>query len=201
MATTTSTETTPAGPATGIGADGTGTGTGTGRLVTGLFNDRESAENAYRSVSARGYGRDDVNLAMSDETRARHFGDDIAGDPASELGTRAAEGAGVGGAIGGGLGAVLAAVAAIGTSLVLPGAGLVVAGPLAAALAGAGAGGAVGGIIGALMGWGIPDERAARYEEGIKQGGILMAVRPRSDDDAAWFENDWRANRGEHVFR
>ncbi len=178
----------------------TSAGAGDSRLVTGLFHDRESAENAYRSVSSRGYGKDDVNLVMSDETRARHFaGDDRGGQ--TELGTKAAEGAGIGGAIGGGLGAVIAAVAAIGTNLVLPGAGLVIAGPLAAAVAGAGAGGAAGGIIGALIGWGIPEERVAHYEEGIKKGGILMAVRPKSDEDAAYFENDWRANRGEHVYR
>ncbi len=64
----------------------------------------------------------------------------------SELGNKAAEGAGVGGAIGGTVGAIAAAIAAIGTSLVLPGLGLVIAGPIAAALAGAGAGaGAAGG--------------------------------------------------------
>ena len=96
---------------------------------------------------------------------------------------------------------MIAAVAAIGTSVVLPGLGLIVAGPLAAAIAGAGAGGTAGGLIGALIGWGIPQERVAHYEEGIKSGGILMAVRPKSDEDAAWFESDWRANRGEHVYR
>ncbi len=42
-------------------------------LVTGLFNDRPSAERAYDSVTARGYAKNDVNLVMSDETRKRHF--------------------------------------------------------------------------------------------------------------------------------
>ena len=44
------------------------------RPVTGLFNDRESAERAYNSVSTRGYGSDDINVVMSDDTRATHFG-------------------------------------------------------------------------------------------------------------------------------
>ncbi len=39
------------------------------RMVTGLFRDRESAERAYGSLSDRGYGKDDVNLIMSDDTR------------------------------------------------------------------------------------------------------------------------------------
>jgi hypothetical protein len=168
-------------------------------LVTGLFRDRDSAERAYQSVSDRGYTREDVNLAMSDETRKRHFGD--TGGRQTELGTKAAEGAGIGGAIGGSLGAIAAAIAAVGTTIALPGLGLVIAGPLAAAIAGAGAGAATGGIVGALIGWGIPEERVKQYDEGIREGGILMAVRPRSDEDAAHIENSWRSHQGEHVYR
>ena len=167
-------------------------------LVTGLFRDRDSAERAYQSISDRGYGQDDVNLVMSDDTRQRHFG--TAGRE-TELGNKAAEGAGIGGAIGGSLGAVAAAIAAVGTTLALPGLGLVIAGPLAAAIAGAGAGAATGGIVGALIGWGIPEERVKEYDQGIREGGILMAVRPKNEADASYFENAWKANRGEHVYR
>lgn len=174
-------------------------GASSSRLVTGLFKDRASAESAYDAMSRRGYGKDDVSLAMSDETRKRHFHGD--GDETTELGSKAAEGAGVGGAIGGTLGAIAAAIAAAGTSLVMPGLGLVVAGPLAAALAGAGAGAATGGLIGALIGAGIPEERVKHYEEGLKNGGILMGVKTRSDEDAAHLESEWKKSSGEHVFR
>ncbi|MBQ5947820.1 hypothetical protein KBW98_10020, partial [Massilia sp. ST3] len=156
------------------------------RMVTGLFPDRASAERAYGSISDRGYGRDDVNLLMSDTTRKTHFS-----DTDTELGSKAAEGAGIGAGIGGTIGAVLAGIAAVGTTLVLPGLGVVVAGPLAAALAGAGAGGITGGLIGALIGAGIPEERAKHYEEGIKSGGIVMGVHTRSDEDAAHFERSF----------
>ena len=166
-------------------------------MVTGLFSDRESAERAYQSAASRGYTTNDINLAMSDETRKRHFGSSTS---TTELGNKAAEGAGVGGAVGGTVGAIAAAIAAIGTSLVIPGLGIVIAGPAAAALAGAGAGAAAGGIVGALVGWGIPEERVKHYEAGIKKGGILMGVRPRSDEDAKYFAQDWRANRAEHVY-
>lgn len=168
------------------------------RMVTGLFRDRESAEQAYQSVSDLGYDKKDVNLVMSDETRKRHFGHDSG--PTTELGTKAAEGAGVGGAIGGTLGAIAAAIAAVGTTLALPGLGLVIAGPLAAAIAGAGAGGVTGGLVGALIGWGITEERMKHYESGIKDGGILMGVKARSDDDARRFEQEWKAKNGEHVY-
>ena len=178
-------------------ADTTNTGSSNSRMVTGLFDDRERAERAYQSLSSRGYGKDDVNLIMSDETRKKHFSEDD-----SELGSKALEGMGVGGAVGGTVGALLAAIAAIGTNVLLPGLGLVVAGPLAAGLAGAGAGSVTGGLIGALVGSGIPEERAKHYDEGVRSGGIYMGVTPRTDEDAEYFENEWKnTHRGEHVYR
>ena len=167
-------------------------------MVTGLFPDRDSAEKAYDSLAGRGYGKDDVNLVMSDDTRKKYFAD-RAGE--TELGTKAAEGAGVGGAIGGTVGAVLATIAAVGTSIAIPGLGLVIAGPVAAALAGAGAGGLAGGLVGAMVGWGIPVERVTHYETGIKEGGIFMGVKPRSEDDAKHISDSWANARGQHVYR
>ncbi len=132
---------------------------------------------------------------MSADTRKRQFA--IPDGRPTKLGHEAAEGA----AIGGSLGAVAAAIAAVGTTLCVPGLGLVIAGPLAAAIAGAGAGQATDGIVGALIGWGIPDERIKEYDQDLRKGGILMAVRPKSDEDASYFENARKANHGEHVYR
>lgn len=170
----------------------------TSNLVSALFRSREDAERAYHALEARGYSRDDVNLMMSDEARTKHFGD---GTVDTNLGSKALEGAGVGSAVGGTIGAVVAAIAAIGTSLVLPGLGLIVAGPLAAALAGAGAGGLTGGLVGALVGAGIPEERAMAYDQGLREGGIVMSVRPRTADDADYLAREWRNARGEQIWR
>jgi hypothetical protein len=166
-------------------------------MVTGLFRDKESAERAYGSLSTRGYSKDDVDLMMSDDTRKKYFAD---GDT-TELGTKAWEDAGKGAAIGGGVGATLGALAAIGTTLALPGLGLLIAGPIAAGIAGLGAGSLTGGLIGALVGHGIPEERAKEYDKGVREGGIMMGVKARTDEDADYFENDWRNNRGEHIYR
>ena len=179
-----------------LGDSATGAGTARSRMMTGLFRDRESAERAYGTLSSRGYGKDDVNLLMSEDTRKKYFTD---GD--SDLDTKAWEDAGKGAAIGGGVGATLAAIAAIGTTLALPGLGLLIAGPIAAALAGGGAGALTGGLIGALVGHGIPEEHAKVYEKGIKDGGIVMGVNPRTTEDADYFENEWRANRAESLYR
>jgi hypothetical protein len=154
--------------------------------VTGTFRDRDGAERAYSSLTDRGYTQNDVNLLMSDETRKKYFGDDMK----SDLGGKAMEGAGAGGAIGGTLGAIIAALTTVGTSLAIPGLGIVITGPIAAALAGAGAGGLTGGIIGALVRVGIPEDRAKPYDEDIRNGCIVMGVNPRSGEDAKYFERE-----------
>lgn len=179
-------------------ADSTASREERSRMVTGIFRDRNSAEGAYRSITDRGYGKDDVNLLMSDDTRKKHFSSDEQLD--TELGNKALEGAGAGSAIGGTVGAILAVVAAAGT-LAIPGLNIVAAGPIVAALTGAGAGGLAGGIIGALVGWGIPEDRAKIYESGLREGGIVMGVNPRNQEDAEYFEREWKNHRGEQIYR
>jgi hypothetical protein len=167
------------------------------RMVTGLFRDRESAERAYQALEGRGYQRDDLNVLMTDETRKKYFADGSTAK--TELGTKALEGAGVGAGVGAVTGGVIAAVVAAAT-IAIPGVGLVVAGPLAAALAGAGAGSVAGGAIGALVGAGIPEERAKQYQTGLSEGGIVLGVNPRNDDDAEYVEREWKSSRGEHIY-
>jgi uncharacterized protein (TIGR02271 family) len=168
-------------------------------VVTALFSDRQSAECAYRTISGRGYDKDDVNVIMSDETRKSQYAEDSAGGD-TELGNKAMEGTAAGAGIGGTVGAVIGAIAAIGTSIALPGLGLLIAGPIAGALVGAGAGGITGGLIGALVGSGIPEEHAAEYETGIKSGGTVLGVNPRSAEDAAYFEREFRSCGGTNVY-
>lgn len=171
---------------------------GENQMLSGMFSDRADAETAYSSMKDRGYNDDDISVMMSDQTRDSWYAD---GDADTELGSKALEGTGVGSAVGGTLGAIIGGIAAIGSNLVLPGVGLIVAGPLAAALAGAGAGGLTGGLVGALIGSGIPEERAALYEEGVKNGGVVFGVNPRNDEDADYFENEFKNNKGQHIYR
>jgi hypothetical protein len=166
--------------------------------VSGVFSDRESAERAWQSARERGYSDDDVDILMTKDTRDRYFknDDDV---KETELGNKALEGAGTGAAIGGTLGAIVAAVAAGVSNVALPGIGLVIAGPLAAALTGLGAGAATGGIVGALVGSGIPEERAKIYDAKVKEGGIVMGVRPKNSDDVEALHRDW-ASHGSDIF-
>ena len=169
-------------------------------MVTGLFFDRDSAERAYRSILGRGYDEDEINLAMADETRRVLFPDD---GLVTDLAEKAAkEGVDLGNPKGGTLATLTTAVGAIGAAgalLLLPGVGVVFAGPAAAAIAGAAAAGLAGGLIGALQHWGIPASRMDEYHAGIEHGGILMGVKPHSREDAQYFEQQWKLNYASQV--
>ena len=167
------------------------------KMVTGLFKDSKSVERAYQSVAQRGYDTGDINVVMSDDTRKRYFSDDR--HIKNEQGSKAAEGGELGGPTGGTIGMLIPVLVAAGAFLAFPVLGLVVAGPIAASLAGAGAAGVAVGLMGALTDWGIPEERVKQYEGGIHDGGILMGVKPRSDQDAKYIEQQWKASGGQHV--
>jgi hypothetical protein len=103
------------------------------------------------------------------------------------------KGAAVGGAIGTPVGALAAVLIAVGSVLLLPGVGLVLAGPIIAAYAGAGAGGAViGGIIGAMAGADIAENRVKRIEDHVKNGGFVLTVAATTTSEADAIETDWK---------
>ena len=174
---------------------------GSRNLVTGMYDSPETAGKAYHDLTTRhGYKSDDISVVMSDETRKRHFADVRPGQEFKE-GSKAAEGAGIGGGIGIGVGAALGALVAAATAIVIPGLGLVVAGPIAGAIAGAGAGGSTGTLLGALIGAGIPEDRASEYERGIKEGGIVLGTRARDDAHAASLERDFTGYGARNILR
>ena len=162
-------------------------------LITGLFKDQDSAENAYKSLTESGYNSNEIDVVMSEETRTKYYGENTTLE--TEVGNKAAEGAVIGGALGSTAGAMAAVIAATGTTLAIPGLGLIIAGPLAAAIAGAGAAGVAAGIVGALIGWGIPEDRLKVYEQGINEGGILIGIKSKSVGDAHRFENEWNGDK------
>jgi hypothetical protein len=160
-------------------------------FLTASFSDLERAEKAYKILRDRGYHDDEITVVMSEESMKKYFKQDPSKEE-SDFGNKAAEGAGVGAGIGGAIGAAAGIILALGTSVVVPGLGIVVAGPLAAGLAGAGGGGIAGGIVGALVGAGIPKETADKFEKGVKEGEIVVAVQLRNDEDGRYFEDEWR---------
>jgi hypothetical protein len=158
------------------------------RFTTAIFSDKDSAEKAYDVAIHHGYKPEEINVLMSEDSRKKYYDSVLV---QKVPGNDALEGAGVGGMIGAAVGGTLGAIAAIGTSLVIPGLGLIIAGPLAAGLAGAGVGGISGGLVGALVGWGIPEDKAKIYESGIKSGGIVLGINETSNTSN--LEKDWKS--------
>ena len=178
---------------------------GPARRVTGLFTNKESAERGYRSATRLGYENSEIDVLMSQETRNRYFssGHDTKTDLSSNATKDAAEDGksadAMGGPVGGTIGTIAPALAGVGTLLLVPVLGILAAGPIAVALTAAGAVGLAGALIGALTKWGIPEQRIEEYEQGIRAGGILMGVKPRSDKDASNLVREWQARGGELV--
>jgi rhodanese-related sulfurtransferase len=92
------------------------------------------------------------------------------------LSTQGAEGTSAGATAGGRLSGALGILEGAG-ALVIPGVGpLVAAGPILSGLAGLRVGDTVKGLVGALVGLGIPEYAAKRYEARVKDDGTLLSV-------------------------
>jgi hypothetical protein len=170
--------------------------------LVGVFDPPNAAERAYDLLLEKGYTHDEVNVLMSAETRKVFR----SGTPvvASADGTEVPEATGK---VLGGAGAMSAAgalsgvVAGVGASLVIPGLGLFVAGPLAAL------GASLGAALGAM--YGIPftemaeneiADRKTEVRDGIdygaygtklREGKVLISVVPHSPEDRDQIQRDW----------
>lgn len=143
--------------------------------VFGLFTERARLEGAIDALIAAGFRNSDISALLPD-TRATQ-------EVAHEKHTKAPEGAAIGATAGGVVGGAVGLLAGLG-AIAIPGIGALVAiGPIMGLLAGAGAGGAVGTLAGALIGLGVPEYEAKRYEAYLNEGKCLVAVHA---DDREW---------------
>lgn len=141
--------------------------------VYGIYSTRQDAEAAIDSMRTSGFRAEDISVLFPDNEGTKDIG--------HEKHTKAPERATAGAAIAGLAGGTIGWLAGIGV-LAIPGIGpFIAAGPIMAALAGLGAGSVVGGLAGALVGAGIPEYEAKRYEGRIRSGGILLSVHCESD--------------------
>jgi hypothetical protein len=143
--------------------------------VFGIYPDQLTAEDGVETLKEAGFRSTDVSVLFPDNQGAKDF--------AHEKHTKAPEGAVAGGSTGAVLGGALGWLAGLG-ALAIPGVGpFIAAGPLMGMLGGIGLGSAIGGVTGALLGLGIPEYEARRYEARINRGGILLSVHC---DDRDW---------------
>jgi len=146
------------------------------KSVFGILKNRQQAETVVDRLKEAGFSNEDISVLFPDTSGTKDF--------AYEQETKAPEGAATGVGTGFIVGGVLGWLAGIG-SLAIPGIGpFIAAGPIMAALSGAAVGTAIGGIAGALIGMGIPEYEAKRYEAKVKEGNILISVHADNGDEA-----------------
>jgi hypothetical protein len=141
-------------------------------VVFGIYRTRDAVEQAVEDMKNAGLLSEDISLLFTTSVGTQSL--------VPEKNTKAPEGAATGAASGAVVGGALGWLAGIG-SIAIPGLGpFIAAGPIMGALAGAGMGGTVGGLAGTLIGLGMPEYEAKRYDGSIKEGAILVSV--HSDD-------------------
>lgn len=129
---------------------------------------RDQADQIIDQLKDSDFSNNDISALFADKATTHDF--------AHTKSTKAPEGAVTGAGTGGVVGGALGWIAGIG-ALAIPGVGpFIAAGPILAALSGAAIGATAGGIAGALIGLGIPELEAKRYEGKIKDGNILISV-------------------------
>ena len=165
------------------------------RWVSGIYGP-EQARTAYDTMAERyGYGPDDVNIAMSDETRKRYFADETSA-------SRAAEGAGKGGGIGMGVGAALGAIVATAIGhLPFPVSAWSWPGRSPARLPAPAPARPRARCSGAMVGATIPKDRVADYEKAVRDGDVVMSARARDEAHAAQLEDEMSSYGGRQIFR
>jgi len=159
--------------------------------VFGIYTTRNGAEQAADALVSAGFSSGDISVLLPENLVTREIG--------TEKATKAPEGATAGASTGVVLGGALGLLAGIG-ALAIPGVGpLIAAGPIMATLAGMGAGGTVGGLTGALVGAGIPEFEAKRYEGIIQKGGILLSVHASTSEEVTRAKQILKGTGGEDV--
>jgi hypothetical protein len=141
-----------------------------------ISSDLAKTEKLVQSLKNAGFTSDDISVLMPDIYGAQELG--------YELHSKAPEGVSAGASAGAIVGGALGYLAGVG-AILIPGAGpFIVAGPMVAALSGVAIGGTVGGVSGGLVGFGIPEYEAKKYERKVRSGSTLIAVHVDTEKDA-----------------
>jgi hypothetical protein len=151
----------------------------------------EQAEVILLELKQAGFTNNDISALLPDRRGTKDF--------AHEHNTKAPEGATAGGIAGMGVGAALGWLAGVG-ALAIPGVGpFIAAGPIMAALSGAAVGTATGGVVGSLVGMGIPEFEAKRYDAKIREGNILISVHTESGKQKDVAKDVFKRNNADDI--
>ncbi len=157
---------------------------------TAIVPSEHLLERLLNHLEYTGYGQDDIQVLMTEETRERYL----------KLKGRAKmpEGALIGGLSGSVLGAIIGGVAMAGLTIVT-GPGVAIAGPIVGAVAGTALGSYTGTALGALIGAGIPEHEAGIFAEALKQDGSILIIVHVREEDAEDLEDELKDLGLRHI--
>ncbi|NLK98320.1 general stress protein [Defluviitalea saccharophila] len=137
------------------------------KTVIALFDTRQDAENAAYELRSQNLRMDDISIVAKDGAENNTEGDQMTNDNISD-------GVTTGSVLGGLAGLLIGA-----GSFVVPGLGVIAAaGPIAGLLSGA----ITGGIVGGLIDLGIPESATPRYEQGLREGKVILTTKATDEN-------------------
>lgn len=163
------------------------------RSVFCLSRDSKKANAIVDQLMKAGFSSKEISILHPNQTERKFEA------KKTEKHTKAPEGGVAGATAGGILGGSLGLLAGIG-ALAIPGVGpFIAAGPIMGALSGSAVGGSVGLLLGALIGSGIPEFEAKKYETALREGNTLISARVYSEEEATRASDIMRKNGGEQI--
>ncbi|NLM13396.1 MAG: hypothetical protein GX209_06585 [Epulopiscium sp.] len=137
------------------------------KTVIALFNTRQDAENAAFELRSQNLRMDDISIVAKDRDENNSEGEQLTNDNISD-------GITTGSVLGGLAGLLIGA-----GSFAIPGLGVIAAaGPIAGLLSGA----VTGGIVGGLIDLGIPESATPRYEQGLREGKVILTTKATEEN-------------------
>ena len=156
-------------------------------VLAGLYNDKNSAEEAYFDLKTHGYLASEINVLMSKETQIQYYSDnDLRKNSLNNYNESNP-------------GGIADDFSSFGTNLKIPWPGLVVSGPFENDFNIKDEQGSFI-VIEAVLKAGIPKDEIVRYIEGIKAGKILITIHSHSDQKHKSLSEKWKHSILEKVF-
>ena len=151
------------------------------KTVVGMFDTFPHAQTAADALEMMGIERSNISVVANNETG--HYDQYATAGTTSDASLDTAHAAGAGATAGTVVGGVTGLLMGLGL-FVIPGFGpIAAAGWLVSTLTGAGIGAVAGGLVGALTHAGVPHEDAMVFNEGVRRGATLLAV--KAEDNQA----------------
>jgi hypothetical protein len=160
--------------------------------VSGVFFSKTDADNAYNKLLKRGHTADDISVLMSDETLNKH--QDASRDGAQNVIVSEDESS-----LEKAKNAFAGIIISITTMISLPGLGIAISNTLQKKMPVRPDEDVPYEKSQALIGSGIPNQHAESYSDHMHEGGIIISVDPRNEEEKRAIIQDFKFCNGHDI--